>query len=838
MGRSKAEVASQPRIIRPQAGKQELFLRSPADICIYGGAAGGGKTYALLLECLRHIDNPRFEAVIFRQSRPQIMNAGGLYATSQEIYPNLGATSVLTPSIQWRFPSGAKVTFAYMFYEKEKYNYQGAQIPLLMFDELVHFTESQFFCGTVFHLWQVGCGIRFLGGQATFLAESRASSAFTHRPQCLSMRSVTTWPSALAKPTWNNYPVEMLTITYGTGRVTESAFTGETNAGTYKAYATPKEGYTWGDKSATEREITWSIQRATIAEVPSVTTSLVYTGEAQAPVWKNLNTTQLTKTETAQTNAGDYSSSFAPTANFQWPDGTTAAKTVAWSIAKATLTVPTQSGTLTYNGSAQSPTLSNYDANKMTLGGDTSGTTAKGYAATVTPKANYQWPDGSTSAKSVPWVIGKAANTLTISPATIKINAPGETAVISVTRAGDGVVSATSNKTNIATVSKSGDYFVVTGVAVGSATITVKVAGGTNYLAPANKTCAVTVEAPKIYGASWDGTSTTKWTRTDAAASFTDPVPAVNNGNGSSPFDNIQPWAGMTKSNRTGGVMVSIPKFWYKITQNGAGMKVQIANQATAGFSVSPAHMNRGDGKGERDVVYIGRYHCHTSDYKSKTGGKPKASVTRSAARTAIHNLGTNIWQMDFAMRFTIWLLYIVEFADWNSQAKIGYGCGNNSGTENMGYTDAMTYHTGTKLSSRTTYGLGTQYRWIEGLWDNVLDWMDGCYYNSNGMNVILNPNSFSDSANGVSIGTPSSGWPSAFSVKSVSGAFPTFIPTAASGSESTYSCDSWSFYASGPCLCVGGSYGQGTGLGLFCVSYSGVSDSSAGIGCRLQELP
>ena len=158
MGRSKAEVASQPRIIRPQAGKQELFLRSPADICIYGGAAGGGKTYALLLECLRHIDNPRFEAVIFRQSRPQIMNAGGLYATSQEIYPNLGATSVLTPSIQWRFPSGAKVTFAYMFYEKEKYSYQGAQIPLLMFDELTHFTESQFFY--MFSRNRSTCGVK------------------------------------------------------------------------------------------------------------------------------------------------------------------------------------------------------------------------------------------------------------------------------------------------------------------------------------------------------------------------------------------------------------------------------------------------------------------------------------------------------------------------------------------------------------------------------------------------------------------------------------------------------------------------------------------------------
>lgn len=640
------------------------------------------------------------------------------------------------------------------------------------------------------------------------------------------------------KPTWNNYPVEMLVITYGSGKVSEADFTGEVNAGIYKAYATPKEGYTWGDKSRTERELTWSIQRATIAEVPSVKTPLVYTGSAQTPEWLNLNTNQLTKTETARTDAGDYSSSFAPTANFQWPDGTTAAKTVAWSIAKATLAVPTQSGSLTYNGQAQSPTLSNYDANKMTLGGDTSGTAAKSYAATITPKANFQWPDGSTSAKSVLWSIGKAANTLTISPTKITIGAPGETAVLSASQTGDGEISATSSNTSVATVSKSGNYFVVTGKAVGSATITVKVAEGANYLAPANKSCAVTVEAPKIYGASWDGTSTTKWTRTDAAAGFTDPVPAVNNGNGSSPFDSIQPWAGMVKSNRTGGVMVAIPKFWYKITQNGAGMKIQIANKETSGFSVSPAHMNRGDGKGERDVVYIGRYHCHTSDYKSKTGGKPKASITRSAARTAIHNLGSNIWQMDFAMRFTIWLLYIVEFADWNSQAKIGYGCGNNSGTENMGYTDSMSYHTGTTKSSRTTYGCGTQYRNIEGLWDNVLDWMDGCYYNSNGMNVILNPNSFSDSSGGVLIGKPTSGWPSAFGVKSVSGAFPTFIPTAASGSDSTYSCDNWGFYTSSPCLYVGGYYNQNTSRGLFCVDYASASSTGTSIGCRLQELP
>lgn len=642
------------------------------------------------------------------------------------------------------------------------------------------------------------------------------------------------------KPVWNNYPVEMLTITYGEGRVSEEAFTGEVNAGTYKAYATPKEGYTWGDKSATEREITWAIQRATIPNVPSVSTPLFYTGEAQAPVWANFNEAQLTKVEETHTDAGDYSSAFTPGANYQWPDGTITAKTVPWSIQRAVLTVPAQSGTLTYTGAAQSPALSGYDTAKMILGGDTSKTDAGSYAATVTPKENYQWPDGSSSAKSIPWSIAKAAGSLSINPTSVTLGGAGEVQVIAVNRAGNGAISATTSSAGVATAQVSGDNVVVTGVTPGNATITIKVAEGSNHLAPSNKTCAVVVEAPKIYGASWDGTSTTRWTRTDAAANFTDPVPYTAGKTAtqcSSPFDSIQPWAGMVKSERTGGTMVAIPKFWYKLTQSGKGIKVQIANKATAGFSVSPAHMDKGDGKGERDVVYIGRYHCGASNYKSAAGQTPKNNITRSAARSAIHALGSNIWQSDFAMRFTIWLLYIVEFADWNSQAKIGKGCGNNSAPQAMGYTDSMPYHTGTTQSNRDTFGLGTQYRNIEGLWDNVYDWCDGCYYNSNGMNIIVNPNSFSDNAGGVSVGTPSNGWPSAFTVKT-NGGFPLFIATATGGNENTYSCDGWNFYTSNPCLCVGGYYDQNTYFGLFFVNYSSASNASTSIGARLQELP
>jgi hypothetical protein len=339
----------------------------------------------------------------------------------------------------------------------------------------------------------------------------------------------------------------------------------------------------------------------------------------------------------------------------------------------------------------------------------------------------------------------------------------------------------------------------------------------------------------KIYGASWDGTSTTRWSRTDEAAEFTDPVPYVAGASSyGSPFDNLQPWAGMVKSERTGGTMVSIPKFWYKLTQNGRGMSIQIADRSVEGYSVSPAHMDRGDGHGERDVVYIGRYHCNSS-YKSGTGS-PKTNITCSSARSGIHNLGSTIWQSDFAMRLTLWLLYIVEFCDWNSQAKIGYGCGNNSSPQSMGYTDSMPYHTGTDQSSRATYG-GTQYRNIEGLWDNVWDWCDGCYYDSNGLNIILNPANFSGSSGGTAVGTPSSGYPSAFAVETTGG-FPLFIPTAANGGSETYSCDYWQFSSSYPCLCVGGYYGHDSDYGLFCVGCNTASHYYGNFGCRLQELP
>lgn len=237
---------------------------------------------------------------------------------------------------------------------------------------------------------------------------------------------------------------------------------------------------------------------STIDAVPSQSGALTYTGAAQSPVWNNYNPTALTISgDTTGTDAGTYTAIFTPVEGYKWKDGTTVAKSVTWTIGRATITtVPSQSGSLTYTGSAQSPTWNGYDTGKMTIGGTSSGTNAGSYNATFTPTSNYQWSDGTNTAKTVAWSIGKAAGSSSINKTTMALSAGTLTDNISVTRDGDGAVTATSSNTSVATVSVSGTIVTVTAKAKGSATVTVKVGAGTNHNAPADKTCAVTVTMP------------------------------------------------------------------------------------------------------------------------------------------------------------------------------------------------------------------------------------------------------------------------------------------------------------------------------------------------------
>lgn len=176
--------------------------------------------------------------------------------------------------------------------------------------------------------------------------------------------------------------------------------------------------------------------------------------------------------------------------------GITKTATQKISVTRTVLTVPAQSGTLTYTGGAQSPTWSNYDTDKMTLGGVTSGTNAGSYNATFTIKNTdlYCWPDGSTAAKTVAWSIAKAAGTLTLSTSSISLKSGTTSGTFTITTNSSGAISVSNDNTAIASVTRSGNTVTVTSVGnkSGTAIVTVRVAGDDNHTAPASKTCTVT----------------------------------------------------------------------------------------------------------------------------------------------------------------------------------------------------------------------------------------------------------------------------------------------------------------------------------------------------------
>jgi len=129
---------------RPHIGPQEKFLSSAADIAIYGGAAGGGKTWSLLAEAGRFHYVPKFSAVIFRQTYSDVTNPGGLWDESMGFYPYLGAKMRMS-ALQWEWPTTAKVQFSHFQHPKYKLNWQGSQICMIGWDELTHFSQDIFF---------------------------------------------------------------------------------------------------------------------------------------------------------------------------------------------------------------------------------------------------------------------------------------------------------------------------------------------------------------------------------------------------------------------------------------------------------------------------------------------------------------------------------------------------------------------------------------------------------------------------------------------------------------------------------------------------------------------
>lgn len=155
--------------------------------------------------------------------------------------------------------------------------------------------------------------------------------------------------------------------------------------------------------------------------------------------------------------------------------------------------VPSINGSFTYDGSVKTPLWQNFDPEQLSISGSTSATNAGTYTVYFTPKADYEWYDGTSTPKEVQWRIVKAAGLVSLSAQSGKIYDKKNTKTFTVTRAGDGKISVKSSNTGIATVSLSGTTVTITSVAYGSATITVSVAEGTNHTAPGNATYDLTV---------------------------------------------------------------------------------------------------------------------------------------------------------------------------------------------------------------------------------------------------------------------------------------------------------------------------------------------------------
>lgn len=366
------------------------------------------------------------------------------------------------------------------------------------------------------------------------------------------------------------------------------------------------------------------------------------------------------------------------------------------------------------------------------------------------------------------------------------------------------------------------------------------------------KTCAVntygvyTVDISlEVFGVVWNygnsSTALTRLTRESDPYSFvstnitSEPDPAVGASYGTSPFDKYMPWKGMEEYNivnsvvgvkqgeqgfsRTNDTVVFIPEFYYKVVDDATNKKryFYISSGWISGFEKHP-----GSGR------YVGKYNT-ASGYVSKTGLSPLTNITRATARTKSMEKGSGWYQYDYASWCAVVLLYIVEYADWNSSSKIGTGANNGV----SGRTDSMTYHTG---EASTTSGV--QYRHIENVFGNLETFVDGINFSGNNVYVCTNPDKYAEDTDSgyTDVGTKT-GNKGYITKLGFSETAPwAFYPTEVGGSNTTYITDQCWNTSSGWMTMRS----QGTGdEGILYMSIDKSSSySSSSIGTRLMFVP
>lgn len=696
-------------------------------------------------------------------------------------------------------------------------------------------------------------------------------------------------PTVSGSLTYNGQAQSPTLTGYDADKMVLSGDTSGTNAGSYTAVVTPTAQYKWADGSTEAKDIQWSIAKATPSitfdptsvSLDTSTTSQVvavtYTGDGTLSAQSDnsgvatasLEGTILTVTGVEAGNTAIQVSASEGT-NYT---AVSASLSVAVQFVITIPVLPTQSGTLTYNGSKQSPSWNNYDPEQLDIGGQWMGRTDAGtYIADFTPKPGYQWWDGTTETKNATWTIGKKNQAVHFSPSSnIVLDAQNKTATIKYSGDFHGPVSVSYSNTAKeyfdASVDTEQQIFIITAKKeTGDQTffLTFVFEGDKNY-SEARYSIKVTVESlTSVFGVSWDSsqpsTALTRLTKANDPNKLvtvditTEPVPAVGTGSGSSPFDSYMPWMGMeecTLNNATGKVsskkgdpgfkrtsidrpvMVKIPEFYYKIERVGSIFRYYIADGPVDGLSLHP-------GSGDN---YLARYEAGEASsgtlgfiLASYSGTTPSVSKTRSTFRDHARNMASGFQLRDIAAWCAYDLLYLVEYADWDSQEKIGPGIVNATAVHKTGETDAMVYHTGRANSGDNA---AVQYRGIENPWGNVREWVDGINFQNRTAYICTDPTKYADdtTANYTSTGVTLSSTTGWIKGLGLSTDFPwAYLPNEPGGSSTTYIPDYMYSGGGWRVLNVGGSYSKRLNGGQFYFDASNTSsDKNSDLGARLQ---
>lgn len=497
-------------------------------------------------------------------------------------------------------------------------------------------------------------------------------------------------------------------------------------------------------------------------------------------------------------------------------------------ISKAVITLNENS--YTYNGSSHLPSITGVTLNnqELELNTDyaiivTSGEINAGqYILRIIGINNYS------GIASTTWTIAKAQAMIS-GDDSLSIVGLNDAITATYTTNGDGQFEFIVTSSELEVKSSSGGTVELSGKSYGTHNMTVRTTEGQNYLS-ASKVVSVEVKEPitaDVFGVMWDySLSSPQLSRLTSqndpygfvtVAPGQEPTSCVGTTGGQSDFDNYLPWSGMIRKNYVNGEIVDfvsyengetfvyIPKFWSKIVDDSVNSKMYfyISNQELNEFTE-----HQGSNR------YIGRYVCGT-DFKSMPNSAPNVDKTIAEYRTALHAKNANLYVYDIHTYNAIQLLYLVEYANLNSQNSIGMGVVSGS-IKNSGTTDTLTYHTG--RVDGTDNQSAIQYRWVENPWGNVWQFIDGVLVNDYDVYICNNANLYGDSLSENYIDTEAI-LPNAFGYVRTLTAYNNgyILPHYASGaSDSTYVCDYYYGNTGLRDVLIGGATNNGTGAGLF----------------------